>query len=153
MNAEFDRQQHEIDRQVAALGGWLDSPTPRPDAVARVKTAVAEETGRLRRRDRRLAALRPLVGAAAALLLAVGLSLSGDPDLAGRSFTLGGDPDAIFTDWVDALDESGGQFARLLEDDWLFEYSAPGNDEYDEFGDPLDSLEESLQSFEEIVGA
>ena len=153
MDAEFEQQQHEIDRQLAALAEQLRAPAPHPDSVAGVKAAVGEEARRLQRRDRRFAALRPLVGAAAAVLLAVGLSLPGGSEPLGQMSTLGDNPAAIFSDWVDALEESGEQFARLLEDDWLFEGLESGGEENGDAGDPLDSLEESLESFERMIEA
>lgn len=153
MNAEFRQQQHEIDRQLAALAEHLRAPAPDPDSVAGIKTAVRKEARRLQRRDRRFAVLRPLVGAAAAVLLAVGLSLPGGSEPLGQIPAFDDDPAAVFSDWVDALEESGEQFARLLGDDWLFEGLESGGEKNGEVSDPLDSLEESLESFEQMIGA
>jgi hypothetical protein len=153
MNAEFEQRQHEIDRQLAALAEHLRAPALHPDSVAGVKTAVREEARRLQRRDRRLVMLRPLVGAAAAVLLVVGLSLPGSSEPVGQISAFGDDPAAVFSDWVDALEESGEQFARLLGDDWLFEGLESGSERNGEVSDPLDSLEESLESFEQMIEA
>jgi hypothetical protein len=152
MNAEFEQQQREIDRQIAMLAEHFGSAAPPADVVARVKSAVEAEAERLRRRDHRLVMLRPLLGAAAAFLLVVGLSLTSGNEPTDSSFAVGGDPDAVFAAWVDALDESGDQFTRLLGDDWLLMDPAPSDDGRSEDDDPLDSLEESLESLEQIIG-
>jgi hypothetical protein len=152
MDAELKRQQREIDRQMAMLAENFSSAAPPADVIARVKSAVEAEAERLRQRDHRLVVLRPLLGAAAALLLAIGLSLTSGNVPTNSSFAVGGDPDAVFAAWVDALDESGDQFTRLLGDDWLLMDPAPSDDGRGEGDDPLDSLEESLESLEQIIG-
>ncbi|MFQ5805037.1 MAG: hypothetical protein ACE5I3_01165 [Phycisphaerae bacterium] len=153
MDHEFQRQEREIDRRIAALATYLRAPAPRPGFLAEVKAALSAEAQRLQRRQRRLVALRPLAGVAAALLLAVSLSLPRGSSLSEQEFALGQSPGAVFADWVDALEESGEQFTKLLEEDWLFEGFGSGGGENGDVGDPLDSLEESLESFERMTGA
>ncbi len=153
MNRHFERQQREIDQQLAELAGQLRAPALRSQCLADIKLAVGVEARRLQRRQRRFVVLRPWLGAAAALLLTVGLSLPRDSAPSRLVFDLGDNPDAVFADWVDALGESGQQFTMLFEDDWLFEDFGPGGEENGDAGDPFDSLEESLESFERIIGA
>jgi hypothetical protein len=153
MNAEFEQQERKIDRGLAALATNLRAPAPRPERIADIKEAVSTEARRLQRRQRRLVALRPLVGVAAALLLLVGLNVPGGSGWSGQLFAPGEDPEAVFAGWVDALGESREQFTRLFEADWLPESPGPGAEQNGAGRDPLDSLEESLESFEQIIGA
>jgi hypothetical protein len=153
MNTDFRRQEREIDRGLAALAASFRAPAPRPQSVAAIKAAMSAEAQRLRRRQRRLVTLRPLVGVAAALVLAVGLSLPRGSPLSADVFAAGENPEAFFVGWLDALGASGEQFTRLLEEDWFIERLGPAGEENGEGGDRFDSLEESLQSLERIVGA
>lgn len=150
MNAEFERQEREIDRQLAALAWHLRSPAPGRECVACVRAVVGAEARRLQRRQRLLMVLRASAGVAAALALALGLSLPRGSTPSGRWLDAGEKPDAVFVDWIDALGESGEQFTRLIEDDWLLEGFGPGGDENGD-GGPLDSLEESLERFERMM--
>ncbi|GAG33383.1 unnamed protein product, partial [marine sediment metagenome] len=100
-----------------------------------------------------IVALRPWIGAAAAVVLIVGLSLPFASTTQRALLAPGGNPELAFSDWVAALDESGQQFTSLLGDDWLLETPGSGAGENGDNGDPLDSLEESLESFERIIGA
>jgi len=153
MDREFERQERESDRQLTALARYLRAPTPRPKLIVDIKEAMSAEAQRLRRRQRRLVALRPLVGVAAALLLAVGLSLPRGSGLSEQMFSVGESPGQVFADWVDALGESREQFTRLLDAAWFPEGFGPGDEENGAGRDPLDTLEESLESFEQIIGA
>ncbi len=154
MDREFKRLEREIDRGLAALTPYLRAPPPPPGLTADIKAAASAEAQRLRWRQRRLIALRPMVGVAAALLLVVGLSLPRGSGLSEGVFALGESPEAVFSGWVDALGASGEQFTRLLEEGWVSESRfGPAGEENGEDGDPLDSLEESLESFEQMIGA
>lgn len=153
MNEEFKQLEREIERQLAGLAPYLGRPSARPESVDAVKAAVGEEARRLGRRERRRLALRPLVGVAAAALLMVGLSLPQRVGQPGPAFELAADADATLADWVDALAESGEQFTRLLEEDWRFDGLGSEVDENGENSDPIDSLEESLQAFEQMMEA
>jgi hypothetical protein len=153
MNAEFRQQEREIDRGLTALATNLRAPAPRPERIADIKAAMSAEAQRLRRRKGRLVALRPLVGIAAGLLLALVLSLPGGTRSSERMVAFDESPGVVFADWVDALGESREQFTRLLDAGWSPEGFGPGSEENGAGRDPLDSLEESLESFEKIVGA
>lgn len=151
MDRQFEQYERDVDRELAALAEQLDGPALSAARVDAVKNAVDAEARRLQRRRRRVAALRPWIGAAAALALTVGLNLpfgSATPRILLQS---AGNPELAFNDWVNALDESGQQFTSLLGDDWLLETTGTGENGGN--GDPLDSLEESLESFERIIGA
>jgi hypothetical protein len=153
MEGQFEQQEREVDRRIADLATLLDGPLPRPEHIAAVKNAVDREARRLRRRQRRLVGLRPWIGAAAAVALAVGLSLPFDSATRPALLAPYENPAVAFNDWVNALDESGRQFTSLLGDNWLLEASGSGGDENGDVGEPLDSLKESLESFEIIIGA
>ena len=153
MDVQFQQHEREVDRELADLATHLDSPTPRPERIAAIKNAVDVEARRLRRRQQRIVALRPWIGAAAAVLLTVGLSLPFGPTAYRPLLAPDESPEVAFGDWADALDETGRRFTSLLGDDWLLKASGPGGDEDGHMGDPLDSLEESLESFERMIGA
>jgi hypothetical protein len=152
VNAQFEQYEREVERGLADLATRLDQPAPNAEQIAALKRVVVAEARRLGRRQRRITRLRPWLGAAAAVLLTVGLSLpfGSTP----REVVVATDHlDVVFSDWLDALDESGQQFTSLLGDDWLLETRGSGADEDGSLGDPLGSLEESLESFERIIGA
>ena len=153
MDRQLEQNEREVDRQLGDLAEHLDAPGPRPERIAAITNAVDVEARRLRRRQRRIVALRPWISAAAAVLLSIGLSLPFAST--ARQALLGPDerPEVALDDWFDALNESGREFTRLLGDDWLLEAPASGDDENGDTGDPLDSLKESLESFERIIGA
>jgi hypothetical protein len=146
---DWQSQQPELDRQLADLAPRLAGPAPRPEHLATIRNAVAAEARRLHR----LAALRPWIGAAAAVLLTVGLSLPFGTGTRYPAALRDASPEAVFNDWVAALDDSGRQFAGLLESDWLLAPADSGAEENGDGSDPLESLEESLQSFEHMIGA
>lgn len=153
MGSDFDPRERETEREFTELALRLPGLSPQRACLERVKAAVDEEARRLRVRRRRLVALRPWVAAAAAVLLAVGLDPPGGSDSTGLPPDPARNPDAILADWVDALGESGEQFARLLDESWLSIGLGfgPGGDVDNEGPDPLDSLEESLESFERML--
>lgn len=153
MNADVNRQEREIERQLAELTPHLNAPAPSEACLARVRAAVGVETRRLRARARWFVALRPWMAAAAAVALAVGLGLPGGADRTGSVFDPDESLDAILGDWVAALDDSGDRFARLLEVDWLAEGFDSTGEDSNTGEDALDSLEESLESFERMIEA
>ena len=153
MNAEFRQRERELDRQLAAIAPHLDAPAPGEECIAHLRQAVDQEAQRLGRRRKLLVRARPWLGAAAALLLAVGLSLPTETGTHAPPVAAGDNPDEAFTNWVDALGESGEQFTRLLDDNWLLNASGTDGGENGEVVDPFDSLEESLQAFERMTEA
>ncbi len=152
MDPRFEKQEREIDRQLAGLAERLDPPAPRPECLASIKANIDEQARRMRRRAMWVAAWRPWLGAAAALLLMVGLSLPP----ASKSTTKvhsWESPEAVFAGWVDALGESETRFALLLEDSMYIEGAGFYSESDGDIVDPFESLEESLESFEYMVGA
>lgn len=152
MKPELKQLEREVERQLAELGEHLRAPGPSARCIASVRSAVSAEARRLRQRQRRLVLLRPWAGIAAAALLVLGLSLPRAFEASAVAVDLGEDADAIVVGWVDALVDSGEQFTRLLEEDWLLNGSGAGDESTDGV-DPLDSLEESLDSFAQLIGA
>jgi len=150
MLRELDRLEREADELLAGLAPHLRVPPP-PAAVARVRSAVSAEVRRLEARRQRLVALRPLAGlAAAVVLLAVGLRWPRAATSSAALLAAGEGPAAAFEKWVDALEESGDRFASLLEADWLLD-ALNGDAENTGAPDPFESLDQSLQSLEQVV--
>ena len=153
MSGNLEQLERELDRQIAELGERLRAPAPGPACLARVTAAVDAENRRLQRRGPRLALLRVCIGAAAAMLLGVGLSVTREAVPVEEVLHLEDDPEVAVTDWVDAMDESEERFTRLFEDQWLFEGLERGGNDAGESADPLKSVEESLESFEQMIEA
>ena len=153
MDAKSEQHEREVDRELADLATHLDGPAPPPGRIAAIKNVVDAEARRLQRRQRRIVALRPWIGAAAAVALTVGLSLPFGSATRSVLLALDANPEVAFSDWVQALDESGRQFTSLLGDEWLLEASGSGGEENGDAGNPLDRLQESLESFERMIGA
>lgn len=151
MTGDMKQLEREIERQFDGVGRLFDA-APSPASVERVKSALDEEMSRIRRRDSLMSYVRACVGAAAAVLLTLGVTLprsSQPPDW----FVLDDNPEQAFSEWVDALDESGAQFARLLDGGWIFDCYGDFDNDIETDLDPLDSLEESFESLEHVIGA
>ena len=153
MNAQFEKLQRKIDRQLAALAPHLRAPALSPQRLASINAALADELRRLQRRQRYLVALRPWVAVAAAVLLAVGFNLPRGSRLLAPGLGLNESAELALADWADALGESGERFTRLFDEDWVLDDFGAGADDGGMGGDPLDSLRESLESFEQMIGA
>jgi hypothetical protein len=153
MDRQLEQHEREIDRQLAGLAPRLDGPAPRRERIAAIKDAIDVEARRLRRRERRIVTLRPWIGAAAALLLTVGLSLPFGPRGYQAPLAADEDPAVAFGNWVAALAETGERFAVLFDDDWYLGAEASDGEENADVADPFDSLEESLESFARMIGA
>ena len=143
MSGDFEQLERELEQEFAALAPKLATPAPRAVAVARTKAAVAAECQHMRRR-RWLITLRPAIGVAAAVLLIVSFWT---PAGSGTAAT-GVDPASALDEWVDAFDASGDQLAAMFEYDWLLD---GGSDNDNGTADPLDLLEDSLESFEQLM--
>jgi len=153
MDRNLEQHGHEVDRRLAELAEHLGAPAPRREHIAAIKDAIDAEARRLRRRERRIVRLRPWIGAAAAVLLTVGLSVPLGPRAYQALLAADEDPAVAFGNWVAALDETGERFTMLFGDDWYLGADGANGQENTDVGDSLDSLEESLESFERIVGA
>lgn len=153
MDRQFEKHEREIDRQIADLARQIDAPAPRRERIAAIKDVVDAEARRLRGRERRLISLRPWIGAAAALLLLVGLSLPFGSSGRRMWSVPDADPEAAFSDWVRAFDETDERFTALFDDGWYLNVNSATRDANAEVRDSLDSLQESLESFESIIGA
>ena len=152
MDPRFDNQERELDRRLAELADRLDVPAPRPECLASIKANMDGEVRRMQHREIRLSAWRPWLGAAAALLLTVGLSLPLGSKSAPRVI-LRDNPEIAFAGMLEALGESETRFALLFEESMCFEGSGSYSDPGSEVVDPFESLEDTLESFEYIMGA
>jgi hypothetical protein len=140
---ELDKLEQDVEQELALLCD-LPTVTPGPECLSRVKAAVVAEANRLARRRRLLRWTGRSVGAAAAVLLAVGgiaLWQRGPQRHAP-------DPDAALTEWATALDESNARLASVLSAGGT--YGDAGEDENAELDELLRSLDESLQRFENL---
>lgn len=148
----LDRQlELRIDEELGGWAGLLDGPTPAPDTLERVRRAVRAEARRAGAVRKLSWPMRAALGVAAAAALALVLTA---PPLVRMDhapiIVLQDDPAALLADWSDALDDSQELFSRLLEDDpWLLTDPAEDADP----ADAIDALDESLERFEEILGA
>ncbi|MEP0848055.1 MAG: hypothetical protein HRF50_14695 [Phycisphaerae bacterium] len=148
----IDRQAElRIDQELGAWAELLDRPTPAPDTLQRVRAAVRAAARRERSARPLSLRMRSALGIAAAAALALVLTA---PPLVQTENTpniaLQDDPAALLADWSAALDDSQELFSRLLEDDpWLLTDPAEVADP----ADAIDALDESLERFEEILGA
>jgi hypothetical protein len=153
MGEQFQQHEREVDRELADLAPRFDRPSPRPERIAAIKDAIDAEARRLRRRERRIVALRPWIGAAAALLLTVGLSLPVGSRGYQALLAADEDPGVAFGNWMAALAETRERFAALFNDDWYLGAEGSNGEENTDVADSFDSLEESLESFARIMGA
>lgn len=148
----LDRQmERRIDEELGGWAGLLDRPKPATATLERVREAVRAEARRAGAVRRLSLPMRAALGVAAAAALALVLTA---PPLMRMDqapiIVLQDDPDALLSDWSAALDDSQELFSRLLEDDpWLL--SDPTEDA--DPADAIDALDESLERFEEILGA
>lgn len=151
MTGDMRQLERELERQIDGLGRLLDA-APSSASVERLKSALDEETSRIGRRQSLMSYVRVCMGAAAAVLLALGLTLPRAPQLQSSPFALDDNPEQAFTEWVDALDESGAQLTSLLDDGWFLDCYGDSDDASEVEGDPLNNLEESLESLERVIG-
>jgi hypothetical protein len=141
MNDTLDKLERTLDRQMNLLARHLRTPAPRPDAIQRIRSAVAREAAQVERRARGMRFIRRWTAAAAAILLAAGL---GWPPPAEQLGTITpGDPAEMLTEWAGAVDESSNQIAALLSEQWVPDRTEPAGNEERQLEDLLDSLDQS----------
>ncbi len=148
MNAGYRQIRESIDRELSALMGRLPEPQPDPQTLARIRAAIASEARARRRRDGWLAAVRRIgsVAAAAALVFV----LTRGPRPAEPQMRLTAEPDETLATWVEAADASREQVEQLWVADPVASLDA--SDGYDTPEVPLESLEESFESLERLIG-
>lgn len=139
MNDELDKLEREVEREMDLLRD-LPATSPALECVARVKASVGAEARRLARRRRVLRWTGTGMGAAAVLLIAVGMVLWHGRQPRGFSSS-----DAALAEWATALDESNARLASLLS--VAGDTSADENAELDEL---FRGLDESLWHFENL---
>jgi hypothetical protein len=141
MNDALDKLQHTLDRQMGLLARHLRTPAPRPEAIRRVRSAVAREAAQVERQAHRLRLIRRWAAAAAAVLLAIGLGWPPATEQPGNITP--GDPAEMLAEWTGAVDESSNQIAALLSGDWLPDKTEATGNEERQLEDLLDSLDQS----------
>lgn len=145
MNGTFRQTCETLDRELGALMRRCPDPQPDPQAVARIRAALRAET-LARRRQAHLATFARRVGSvAAAAVLVFALARGLRPAAAPIPPT--GQPDRVLTTWAEAVEESREQVERLWTADMLTSLDAESG--YDL---PLESLEESFESLERLIG-
>lgn len=143
----LNKLEREVERGLAALASELEVGEPRSAAVQRVRAAVAEEARRMHALERQRGAWRPLVGMAAAVALVLVLHV---PMTSGPQAPLAGawDPNDALQTWAEAADESSRRVTQSLNG------SLEASDNERESGDdPFQSVEESFELFERMIGA
>ncbi len=153
MSTDFEQIEQDVEHTLGALADRIDAPPPREVWVAAVKSAVTDEARRWRRRRRLHGVLRPAVGIAAAVVLAIGVQLPGRPDTTLDLRAPAGDPDAAVAAWLGALEDSGDRLTALVDQDAFLDAQGNGGDSGSREADPLRLIEESLDHFESMIGA
>lgn len=148
MNAELRRIRETIDRELGRLMGRLPEPQPDPQVLARIRAAITAEARTLSRRQHWLAAARRIGSLAAAAALVFALSRPLGP--AESRIPQMGEPDQMLATWEQAADASRQQVEQLWVADPLASLDATSG--YDTPEVPLESLEESFESLERLIG-
>ncbi len=145
MNGTFRQTCEALDRELNALMRRWPDPQPDPQAVARIRALLRAEALVRRRQGRRTMLLRRVgsVAAAAVLVFALARGLRPAPSLTCPT----AQPDRILTTWAEAVEQSREQVERLWTADMLTSLDAESG--YDL---PLESLEESFESLERLIG-
>lgn len=139
MNGELHKLMLEVERELTLLDALPDT-VPTPAAVARVRSAVVA-TARLQgERRRRLGFVVGVLSAAAAVLLACGLTTRPVAPMPVA------DTARMAATWTNAFDESGEKLASLIDGGWLTETYGNGNSTRD-VDDLLDSFDETLDAW------
>lgn len=152
MPDDFDNLEREIDRILAGLAERLDVPPLSPAASEWLLRSVRASGAQWRSRRRLMTASRPVLGAVAAAVLLVLMPMRWSSEPVGWRDVARTGPDVLLDDWVDAADQSTEQVARILTQEWMFTgFGSSGS--ADEDYDSLDSLDESFERIEQLLGA
>ena len=147
MSGNFEKLEHELEREVDRLSDLLDAGQPDSELVQRIQGAVVQEGRNLLRRRKRLLTMRTALGTAAALIMILFFAWPQNAPQSTKKIAA----NATFADWIIALDETDSRFETLLETDWIT--AIPGSEQDSKTMDGvIESLDESMQSFESIMG-
>lgn len=142
MSVELNTLEQMVERKMALLAA-LPAESLDAEALQRTQWAVAAENERLLRQRRLLRWTRGGLGAAASILLAVAWVLSvGTPPA-----PVGGDVEAVLSDWTAALNESTDRLASLRE---VVVTGEAGDEIGGELDELFNSLDETLERFESL---
>lgn len=139
MNGDLHKLMLDVEREMTLLD-TLPRAVPDPAAVGRVRSAVAAAARLEGGRRRRLGFAAGALSAAAAVLLACGLTsrpMSPAPVA---------DTTHMAATWTSAFDESGENLASLIDGGWLTEAYGSGSPASD-VDDLLDSFDETLDAW------
>ena len=143
MSGEFEQLERQVEAQMCVLRG-LREVRPSAACLAQVHAAVAAEAARSQGALRRWRAARGVVGAAAAVLLALGWGVTRGAAGAGA-----GDGE-ILNDWVNAADASGRAVTMLTDPFWTPADDAALSGEGVDAEADLDDLFRSFEDLQEI---
>ncbi len=146
MADELDNLEREVEREMALLRSLPAEPLDRA-CVDRVTAAVVAEAARIGRTRRRRAWVRVSLGAAAAVLLALGVRQMWPRTSATLSAP---DADAQLQQWAAALDESDDRVAALAAEGWSRGDTGNQSEEDEELEELFHSVDQSLLHFEEL---
>lgn len=140
MTPDLNKLQRDVERDMTlltALPRELPSATAQEQLQAAVLAAAREGT----RRRRWLTVARTLTGAAAAILLVLGLLSTNTPNGTVEDMATA---DALLRDWGLAYDESAERVGELIEGGWVDERFGDTEDPEAELDALLNSLDTSL---------
>jgi len=144
MSRDHESLSQTIDADLRALAPRFDAPLP-PAASRRIRAAVAAAAAARSRRAPWLP-LAPLAAAAALLAALAPLPLA--RPLAAPPV----DPDQALLEWSMAYAASADRVAMLYGDELLPDDAGEGDEDAADY-DAIDSFEESMDTFEHILGA
>ncbi|MBU0641358.1 MAG: hypothetical protein KKB50_21065 [Planctomycetes bacterium] len=140
MDHGLKQLEREAERQMYLLRD-LSTGGPSPRCLERIKAQVVAEGLRRRALVVWPAALREVIGIAAALLLAACLSWSAP---GGKTGTRAGDPAELLELWTNAVADSGQRMRALFSDTWVPVGADTSTDYEKEFDYLFESLDQSL---------
>ncbi|MBI5865195.1 MAG: hypothetical protein HZB38_11935 [Planctomycetes bacterium] len=151
MNRVNEQLEREVDAGLKALAPLLDVPPPDGDTMQRLIGRVIRESRREAKVFRLLRRGWLATGAAACLALGLTRTLwtAGQP--AGPASSAQELANSI-SDWVEAATESNEDLRRLYGADWS-EDVADNDVGRDDIRDALDSVDESIDAIESVLGA
>lgn len=144
----LNQMEREIDAGLRRIGPLLATRALGDAARGRIVDAILADSAALRSTARWTARVRPLLSAAAALLLTIGLwrvitQRSATQDEGARSVA----------EWLDAAIDSSESASQLCHGSHWQSLSDGADVPDDEFEDPFGGLKDSFDAAEKLMGA
>ncbi len=142
MSNDISQLERRVEREMAALRALPDIQPGRA-CIERVQAAVIAAGARNSGWGPWPWQARPWIGAAAALVLAIGWVTQTPPATPV-------DPETLLADWASAWEESSERLVVVLDEGWLFGAGDDGVDEDAELDDLFQGLDQSFDRFEAL---